>query len=222
MRAKARVEKKAATCSADSGSSGGETETDGDESRDAVDGSDGDGSDIPQGIVPAADHPAASTSTESVVEGRSSIQGSTEDDGDGSSVTTSNESEVETQEVVADTDEQASESPSDHSSYDKMDIDEGPHDLQVEPRKRQVCSSCRMPTLHADPYQRESTSSPSTHPPRAKRLRVAESPTPASSDTSIKHYGPGLDIFSALEEHLNIWSEKYNVEIASMARRYNV
>lgn len=216
------MEAEAATCSAESGSSDRETERDGDETRTAADSSDGDDCDIPLGIVPAADPPAASTSTESEVEGRSSIQGSTEDDGDGSSVITSDDSEVETQEVVADTDEPASESPSDHSSYDKMDIDDEPQDLQVESQKRQVCSPCRMPTLHADPYQRESTSSPSTHPPRAKRLRVAESPTPASSDTSIKHYGPGRDIFSALEEHLNIWSEKYNVEIASMARRYIV
>jgi len=210
------VETKAATCSADSSSSDGETETDGDETRDAADSSDGDDNDIPQGVVPAADHPAASTSTESEVEGRSSNQGSTEDNGDGSSVTTSTESEVETPEVVAETDGQVSESPSDHSSYDKMDIDDEPQDLQVEPRKRQVCSPCRMPTLHADPYQRESTSSPSTHPPGAKRLRLAESPTSASSDTSIEHYGPGRDIFSALEERLNSWSEKYNVEIALM------
>lgn len=191
-KAKARAEMKAANCSADSSSSGSETETEGTETRNATDRSDADTEDDMESIVPAADSSAASTSTES-------------------------------------DHEQMSEGSSDDSSYDKMSINDDRQDEKASPRKRRVRLPSGMLTLHADLCQRESTSPPSTHDvlqshhthsPRAKRLRVAttqaKSPTPASSSPSTDQYGPGRDIFSALEDYLNLCSDKYKVEITSM------
>ena len=213
----------------------GESETGYDVAQDPEEDHDGDVQDNTHGIIPAADISADSTSTSTEEEGENNMDDSSSVDDEEHA---SSEGEIGAPDIIQESCAQASESTSDDSSYKgeyQMSIGEEPKDDKLISRKRPVHLPLVLATLHADLCQRVSTPPPSaqdvhtthqTHPRKAKRIRVAttqaRSPTPGCGSTNTGPYRAGRDLLSALEDYLDLCSNKYKAEAALLGWKDSV